>query len=124
MLHELPGLAAAYAIRSTETARVAVTTAKRSQVAPELPSIAEAAVPGFDVMGWFAFFVPRKTSRAIIDKIHIDTVTALRDPAVKANFDNIGMVAFGSTPEELAALLTADTERWQPVIEQAHIALD
>ena len=69
-------------------------------------------------------FRSEKDSRAIIDKIHIDTVTALRDPAVKANFDNIGMVAFGSTPEELAALLTAETERWQPVIEQAHIALD
>ena len=57
-------------------------------------------------------------------KDHIDTVTALRDPAVKANFDNIGMVTVGSTPEELAALLTAETEKWQPVIKQAHIALD
>jgi tripartite-type tricarboxylate transporter receptor subunit TctC len=111
-------------IRSGQVRGLAVTTAKRSQLAPELPSVAEAAVPGFDVMGWFAFFVPRKTSRAIIDKIHTDTVTALRDPSVKANFDNIGMVAFGSTPEELAALLTAETEKWQPVIKQAHIALD
>jgi hypothetical protein len=57
-------------------------------------------------------------------RIHIDTVAALRDPAVKANFDNIGMVAVGSTPEELAAMLTAETEKWQPVVKQAHIALD
>jgi tripartite-type tricarboxylate transporter receptor subunit TctC len=121
---QIGGSAMIEQIRSGQVRGLAVTTAKRSQLAPELPSVAEAAVPGFDVMGWFAFFVPRRTSRAIIDKIHIDTVTALRDPAVKANFDNIGMVAFGSTPEELAALLTAETEKWQPVIKQAHIALD
>jgi tripartite-type tricarboxylate transporter receptor subunit TctC len=111
-------------IRSGQVRGLAVTTAKRSQLAPELPSAAEAGVHGFEVTGWFAFFVPGRTSRTIVEKIHIDTVTALRDPAVKANFDNIGMVGVGSTPEELAALLTAETEKWQPVIKQAHIALD
>jgi tripartite-type tricarboxylate transporter receptor subunit TctC len=111
-------------IRSGQVRGLAVTTAKRSQLAPELPSAAEAGVHGFEVTGWFAFFVPGRTSRTIVEKIHIDTVTALRDPAVKANFANIGMVAVGSTPEELAALLTAETEKWQPVIKQAHIALD
>jgi tripartite-type tricarboxylate transporter receptor subunit TctC len=111
-------------IRSGQVRGLAVTTAKRSQFAPELPSAAEAGVHGFEVTGWFAFFVPRRTSRTIVEKIHIDTVTALRDPAAKANFNNIGMVPVGSTPEELAALLTAETEKWQPVIKQAHIALD
>jgi len=111
-------------IRSGQVRGLAVTTAKRSQLAPELPSAAEAGVHGFEVTGWFAFFVPGRTSRRIVEKIHIDTVAALRDRAVKANFDNIGMVAVGSTPEELAALLTAETEKWQPVIKQAHIALD
>jgi tripartite-type tricarboxylate transporter receptor subunit TctC len=120
---QIGGSAMIEQIRSGPVRGLAVTTAKRSPLAPELPSVAE-AVPGFDVMGWFAFFVPRRTARAIIDKIHIDTVTTLRDPAVKASFDNIGMVPSGSTPEELAALLAAETEKWQPVIKQAHIALD
>src|SRR5262249_14938049 len=53
-----------------------VTTAKRSELAPELPTIAESGAPGFDVMGWFAFFVPARTPRAIVEKIHIDSVTA------------------------------------------------
>ena len=121
---QIGGSAMLEQIRSGQVRGLAASTAKRSQLAPELPSVAEAGVPGFDVTGWFAFFVPRRTSPAIIDKIHIDTVTALRDPAVKAKFDNIGMVAIGSTPEELAALLTAEIEKWQPVIRQAHIALD
>jgi tripartite-type tricarboxylate transporter receptor subunit TctC len=121
---QIGGSAMLEQIRSGQVRGLAVTTAKRSQLAPDLPSAAEAGVRGFDVTGWFAFFVPGRTSRTIVEKIHIDTVTALRDPAVKANFDNIGMVAVGSTPEELAALLTAETEKWQPVIQQAHIALD
>ena len=121
---QIGGSAMLEQVRSGQVRGLAVTTAKRSQLAPELPSVAEGGVPGFDVTGWFAFFVPGRTSRAIVDKIHIDTITALRDPAVKANFDNIGMVAVGSTPEELAALLTAEMEKWRPVIKQAHIALD
>jgi tripartite-type tricarboxylate transporter receptor subunit TctC len=121
---QIGGSAMLEQIRGGQVRGLAVTTAKRSQLAPELPSVAEAGVPGFDVTAWFAFFVPRRTSPAIVDKIHIDTTTALRDPAVKTNFDNIGMVAVGSTPEELAALLTAETEKWRPVIKQAHISLD
>src|SRR5215472_5817859 len=121
---QIGGSAMLEQIRSGQVRGLAVTTAKRSQLAPELPSVAEAGVPDFDVTGWFAFFVPAGTSRAIIDKIHIDTTTALRDPAVKTNFNNIGMVAVGSTPEKLAALLTAETEKWRPVIKQAHISLD
>src|SRR5215813_7176371 len=121
---QIGGSAMLEQIRSGQVRGLAVATAKLIQLAPDLPSAAEAGVRGFDVTGWFAFFVPGRTSRTIVEKIHIDTVTALRDPAVKANFDNIGMVAVGSTPEELAALLTAETEKWQPVIKQAHIALD
>ena len=72
-------------IRGGQVRGLGVTTAKRSELAPELPTVAEAGVPGFDVTGWFAFFVPAGTPRAIVEKIHIDTVTALSDPAVKSN---------------------------------------
>src|SRR5215467_11709338 len=112
-------------IRSGQVRGLAVTTAKRSQLAPELPTVAEAGVPDFDVTGWFAFFVPARTSRGIVEKIHIDTVTALTDPTVKSNLENIGMVAVGSRPEELAVLLKAETEKkWSTVIKKANIALD
>jgi tripartite-type tricarboxylate transporter receptor subunit TctC len=121
---QIGGSAMLEQMRSGQVRGLAVSTAKRSQLAPELPSVAEAGVPGFDVTGWFAFFVPARTSAAVVDRIHTDTVTALRDPAVKAHFDNIGMVAVGSTPEALAALLAAEIEKWQPVVRQAQIALD
>jgi tripartite-type tricarboxylate transporter receptor subunit TctC len=111
-------------IRGGQVRGLAVTTAKRTDLAPELPTVAESGVLGFDVTGWFAFFVPARTSRAIVEKIHVDTVTALSDPAVKSKLENIGMVAVGSTPEELAVLLEAELEKWRPVIKEANIVLN
>jgi tripartite-type tricarboxylate transporter receptor subunit TctC len=121
---QIGGSALLEQVRSGQIRGLAVTTAKRSQLAPELPTVAEAGIPDFDVRGWFAFFVPARTSRAIVEKIHADTVIALRDPVVKARFENIGMLAVGSTPEDLAALLEAETEKWRGVIKEANIALD
>jgi tripartite-type tricarboxylate transporter receptor subunit TctC len=111
-------------VRGKQIRGLAVTTAKRSPLAPELPSVAESDLPGFDVQGWFAFFVPAKTPPEIIEKIHRDTVSVLQDPGVKAKFENISMMAAGSTPEELGALLRAETEKWTGVIRVAKISLD
>jgi len=111
-------------VRSGQVRGLAVTTAQRSKLAPELPTVAEGGVSGFDVTGWFAFFVPARTSRSIVEKVHRDTVTALGNPAVKLKLENIGMVVASSTPEELAALLQRETEKWSPVIKEANIALD
>ena len=111
-------------VRSGQVRALAVTTEKRSPLAPELPTVAEAGFPGFDVAGFFAFFVPAKTPRPIIEKIHADTVAAVHDPAVKGKFDKIAMISVGSTPEELAAALKAETDRWGPVIKEAKISLD
>ena len=111
-------------VRSGQVRALAFATAKRSPLEPNLPTVAEAGFPDFDVGGFFAFFVPAQTPRAIIDKIHADTVAVVRDPAIKAKFEKIGMVAVGSTPEELAAAMKAETERWTPVISEARISLD
>ena len=75
-------------------------------------------------MAWFAFFVPVKTPLGIVEKIHVDTVSALNDPRTKAKFQDIGMVAAGSTPEELAVLFKAEMEKWTAVIRDAKISLD
>jgi tripartite-type tricarboxylate transporter receptor subunit TctC len=110
--------------RSGQVRALAFASAKRSPLEPALPTVAEAGFPDFDVGGFFAFFVPVKTPRTIIDKVHADTVAVARDPGVKAKFERIGMVAVGSTPEELDAAMKAETERWTPVIKEAKISLD
>jgi len=111
-------------VRGGQVRGLAVTTGKRSPAAPELPAVAEAGVPGFDVAGWFALFVPARTPRAIVEKIQTDTVTALSDPIVKQRLEQIGMVVSGSTSEELAALLQFEIEKWGTVIKDAKITLD
>jgi tripartite-type tricarboxylate transporter receptor subunit TctC len=111
-------------VKSGQVRGLAVTSAKRSPAAPELATVAESGVPGYEVAAWFAFFVPAKTPPAIVRKLHFDTVTALGDPDVKAKLENIGMVVAGSTPEELAALLKSETEKWGAVIKEAKITLD
>jgi len=102
---------------------LAVTTAKRTPAAPQLPPIAEAGVPGFDVSSWYALFAPARTPPEIIRKMHTDTVAALTDPATKERLEQLGVVVVGSTSAELAAFLKAEMDKWAPVIKEAGITI-
>ena len=103
---------------------LAVTTAKRTPAAPDLPPIAEVGVPGFDVSSWYAFLAPAKTPPEIIAKMHADTVTALADPVTKERLEQqLGVVVVGSTPAELAAHLKSEMDKWGPVIKDAGITM-
>ncbi len=106
--------------RSGQLRGLAVTTAKRFPTAPEFPTVAE-SVPGFDVSSWYAFLVPVKTPAEIVKKLHADTVAILREPAIKSKLEQVGVMAIGSTPEELAVQLKSETEMWGPVIKAAGI---
>src|SRR6266481_2934019 len=108
-------------VRSGQLRALGVTTAARVAAAPEVPTIAEAGVPGYDTSSWFAFFVPAKTPAEIISKMHADTVAALAEPQVRAKLDALGVVVVGSTPEQLGIHLQAEMERWAPVIKAANI---
>ena len=108
-------------VRSGQLRALGVTTAKRVAAAPEIPTIAESGVPGYDMSSWFAFFVPAKTPTEIIRKMHADTVAVLAEPQVRAKLDALGVVVVGSTPEELGAHLKTEMERWAPVIKAANI---
>jgi tripartite-type tricarboxylate transporter receptor subunit TctC len=78
-------------------------------------------VPGFDVSSWFAFFVPAKTPRPIVDKLQADTAAVLAEPAIKERIQNLGIKVQSSTPEQLAAHLKAEMDKWGPVIKSAGI---
>jgi tripartite-type tricarboxylate transporter receptor subunit TctC len=110
-------------VRNGAVRGVAVTTKDRVPVIPDVPTIGE-TVPGFDVVSWFAFFVPAKTPPEIVAKINADTNAALVDPAVKARFEDLGAVPKGSTQAELAAFLQSETDKWGPVIRDAEIKLE
>jgi tripartite-type tricarboxylate transporter receptor subunit TctC len=83
--------------------------------------MAEAGVAGVEVSSWSAFFVPARTPREIIRKIHTDTVAGLAEPAVREKLEQGGIVVIGSTPDELAAFLNSEVDRWGRIIEAANI---
>jgi tripartite-type tricarboxylate transporter receptor subunit TctC len=100
---------------------LAVTSAKRWPGVPNLPTISEAGVPGFDVTSWYGFFAPAKTPPEIIRKLHADTVAALNDPPIRQKLEGLGVGVIGSTPAELGAYLKAEMAKWGPVIKEAGI---
>jgi tripartite-type tricarboxylate transporter receptor subunit TctC len=102
---------------------LAVTTKERVPLVPDIPTIAE-TVPGFDVSSWFGFFLPAKTPPEIIAKLNADTNAALAHPPVKARFDDLGATPKGTTPEQLAAFLQSEIEKWGPVIKDAQIKVE
>ena len=108
-------------VRQGQLRALAVTTAKRLSVAPELPTMAEAGVAGVEVSSWSAFLVPAKTPREIVGKIHDDTVKALADPTVRDKLESTGAVVVASTPAELIAFLAAERDKWGRVIKAANI---
>jgi tripartite-type tricarboxylate transporter receptor subunit TctC len=108
-------------VRAGQLRALGVTTGGRVAAAPEIPTIAESGVPGYDTSSWFAFFVPAKTPAKIIAKMHADTVAALAEPQIRAKLDALGVVVVGSTPEQLGAHLKAEMDRWGPVIKAANI---
>ena len=108
-------------VRQGQLRALAVTTAKRLSVAPEMPTMAEAGVAGAEVSSWSGFFVPVKTPHAVVEQIHADTVKALAAPAVREKLENGGAVVVGSTPAELASFLRAEIDKWGQVIKAANI---
>ncbi len=103
---------------------LAVTTKQRVTATPEIPTIAESGVPGFDVFSWFGFFVPIKTPPDVIAKINADANAALAYAPVKSRFEELGANPKGSTPAELAAFLQSEIAKWGPVIREAKIRVE
>ena len=110
--------------RSGQVRVLGVTGPKRNPAAPEVPTIAEDGVPGYDVTASQALFVPIKTPPAIVRKISADTNTALSEPAIKSKLSKTGYIARGSTPEELGQRLKTDIAKWSALIKSAGLKID
>jgi tripartite-type tricarboxylate transporter receptor subunit TctC len=117
-----PALPTAMPHLKTGKARaLGVTTAARSQAMPDLPSISEAGLPGYEATQWFGVLAPAGTPRAIIDRLHHEMVTALRSADVKQSLASEGAEVVASTPEQFAAYMRSETDKWSKVIKAAGI---
>ena len=99
---------------------LAVTTGKRITLAPELPTMIESGVPGFEMSSWQAIYAPKGTPKAIVQKLNAEIVKALKQPDVQAKLhDQLGMNIVGSTPEELAAHMDKEIPRWADLVKKS-----
>jgi tripartite-type tricarboxylate transporter receptor subunit TctC len=110
--------------RSGQVRVLATSGPKRDVAAPDVPTIAEAGVPGYDVTAWQALFVPAKTPPEVVRKISADTNTALANLAIRDKLAETGYAAGGSSPEELGTLLKSEIVRWSALVKSVGITLD
>ena len=106
-------------IKAGKVRALAVTSAKRSLVAPELPTVAEAGVPGFELTSWYGVLAPAKTPKAIIASLHGEIIKGLNAPDIKARLANDGNESVGSAPAEFAAYMAAEIPKWARVINKS-----
>ena len=111
-------------IRAGTIRALAATAGKRMEVLPEVPTMAEAGLPGFEASSWFALVAPAATPRPVIDRLHIETVKALRQPALAERFGKLGARLVGNTPDEFAAFIKSERIKWGATLKPAGIKLD
>jgi tripartite-type tricarboxylate transporter receptor subunit TctC len=101
-----------------------VTTAKRAAILPDVPTIAEAGVPGYDTEVWWGLLGPAKLPADLVAKLSHDFVAAVNAPAVKERLAGLGASPIGSSPQEFDAAIHADYDKWGPIIKAAGIRLE
>jgi tripartite-type tricarboxylate transporter receptor subunit TctC len=103
---------------------LAVTTAKRFPLLPDLPTIAESGYPGFEALAWNGVLVPANTPRPIIARLNAEMNAVLKEPDVQQKMHGFGFDLIGGTPEDFGALVAGEAARWAPVIKKVGLKVD
>jgi tripartite-type tricarboxylate transporter receptor subunit TctC len=111
-------------VKANRVRALAVTTAKRARIIPELPTIAEAGVPGFEAATWHGVLVPAGTSTAIIDRLNAEINRMLQLPDVRDRLTALGAEIIGGTPKEFADHIQREIPKWAKVIKDAGVRLE
>jgi tripartite-type tricarboxylate transporter receptor subunit TctC len=98
---------------------LAVTTAQRSPSLPDLPTVAEAGVPGFESITWHGVVVPSATPAGVVAKLNADINAALREPDLRARLAALGVEIAGGTPQEFAAYIASEIPKWTKVVKDS-----
>ena len=116
--------ASAGAVRDGRLRALAVTTRNRIAPFPDLPTIAEAGVPGYEISTWYGIWAPARTPPAIIARMQQAVATAARNPETRARFDALGAEPVADSPEDYARFVRAEYDRWGKLVRDARIKLD
>jgi tripartite-type tricarboxylate transporter receptor subunit TctC len=111
-------------IRDGKVRVLATTGLKRSEVLPDVPTVDESGVPGFEAGTWFGIYAPAKTPQAIVDKLNTETLAAIADPAIQKRLKGLGVDIIAKGPKELGDLTKSDLAKWGPIVQKAGVKLD
>ena len=117
-------LAATPQIKAGRARGLAITSGKRSTVAPGLPTVAELGFPGFEVVGWFGWLAPAGTPPAIVNRLNTEIVKALKTPELRDRLLSQSTEPVGSTPKEFAAFVRSERDKWAQVIRRAGVRME
>ena len=111
-------------VKANRLRPLAVTTAKRSLQMPELPTVAEAGLPGYEAAGWFGYAAPARTPRDIIGKLNTEIVRILKLPDVRERLIAQGAEPVGDSPEEFAKFVQSEAAKWGKVIRALNLKIE
>ncbi len=111
-------------VKAGKVRALAITSARRSALAPELPTVAESGFPGFEVVGWFGWLAPARTPQPIVVRLHGEMVRILNQPDMKERLQALGADPVAGTPLEFAAFIRSEHGKWARVIRAANLRAD
>ena len=111
-------------VRSGKVRALAVTSSARFPLMPELPTLVESGLKGFDASAWNGIVVPAGTPREIVERLNREVNAILRDPDVKSRLNAAGLEPVGGTPEDFGRLIRSEAERWAPVVKRTGAKID
>ena len=111
-------------VRAGRLRALGVASSRRTPILPEVPTIGESGLPGFEIGAWYGLLAPAATPRAIVEKIHADTVRILRQPDVQQRISAEAFEIPAETPEQFAAVIKAEIAKWAPIVRASGIRAD
>jgi tripartite-type tricarboxylate transporter receptor subunit TctC len=111
-------------IKAGRVRALAVTTAQRSDLVPELPTVAESGLPGFETVAWFGLFAPAGTPREVVQRVRDEVAKIVQQPEIVERIRALGGVPVGNSPEAFAAIVRSDIAKWKQVAKAANISAD
>ena len=111
-------------VKSRRLNALAVTNPRRSPIVPEIPTVAESGLPGFEALQWFGVLAPSGTAREVVAKLNGDIVKTLRLPDVRERMVGLGAEVVGSSPEQFASFQKADAAKWAKVVKESGAKID
>jgi tripartite-type tricarboxylate transporter receptor subunit TctC len=108
-------------VKSGKLRALAVSGPVRSPVLPEVPTVAERGLPGYEAVQWYGVLLPARTSKPILNLLHRELLSIVKNPTVRTRLENEGGDVVGSTPEQFAAYIKVETAKWAKVVKEGKI---